>query len=158
MKMVEKAVVNASLVTIALVFLGFSILILAHHNENLGKHVTFPGRFLGISDVMRMAYKVLTFPGFKAGIERFETQNKRMEIFERNSEEVNELFHSNIQFGFLLILFFCGLFSSSQSRVVQPTHSRKSEKYQKNKRKYKNRKKIKKRRMYLKTTRRWKKR
>ena len=151
-KMVEKAVVNASILTVTLAFLGFSILTLASNYENtsFAEQVSFLDRLTRFSDFFQMAYQRL----FESMGKGFEKLDKRTERFERLSIDGRreELVSPHFQLAFVLLLFVCGLLSSPDSRVMKEMRKNKTGgNVKKSKWRRKNRKKMKKRRIALKT-------
>ncbi len=151
-KMVEKAVVNASILTVTLAFLGFSILTLAYNYENtsFAEQVSFLDRLTRFSDFFLMAYQRI-FESMGKGLEKLD---KRTERFERLSIDGRreELVSPHFQLAFVLLLFVCGLLSSPDSRVMKGMRKSKTGgNVKKSKWRRKNRKKMKKRRIAVNT-------
>jgi hypothetical protein len=164
--MIEKAVVNASMLTVTLAIVGFGILTLAHHYENdFGEQFPFLERFVGFSDSYQMAYQTFALRFLETVSKGLEKLDKRVERFERlsiegrDTKECKDIVSPNYPMAFVLFLFVCGLFSASQGCVVKEMQKNKTGKNKKkNKWRNKNRKKMRKRRIALKTTKRSKKR
>ena len=146
LNMVEKAVVKASLLTITLTFLGFSLLTFVHLHENpsFAEQFFFLERSTSFSDFTRTVYGWFA-SGFLATTRReIENLDKRVGKLERITADEwrSETVSKNCQLAFILSLFLCGLFSSpSQSCASKGMHKDNTgQKQKKNKRRNKKRK------------------
>lgn len=153
--MVEKAVVKASLLTITLVLLGFSLLIIANlcGNPSSGEQFSFLERSTKFS---RIANGWIA-PRLLATISK--EMDKRVGKFERFSagEWSNETVSQNVQLVFILSLFLCGLFSNPSQRCASKRMHNTRQKQKKTKRRNKRRKKNRGRTSSLRTIKRGKK-
>ena len=139
LNMVEKAVVNASLLTIALVLLGFSLLIIAHlcRNPSSGEQFCF---LEGSTKFSRIANGWFA-PRLLATISKeMDRQVGKLERFSAD-EWSNEIVPQNVQLVFILSLFLCGLFSNPSRRCASKGMYNTRQKQKKTKRRNKSRKK-----------------
>lgn len=144
--MFEREVISASLLTITLTLLGFSLLTFVHLYENpsFGEQFSFVERSAS-SDFTQVATEWFA-ARFLANVSKeIENLDKRVGKFERFSADEwrSETVSKNCQLVFILSLFLCGLFSSpSQSCASRGMHKENiGQKQKKNKRRNKKRKK-----------------
>ena len=126
--MVETAVINASILTVTLTFVGFSILTLAHRYDNVSflEQCHFPEKLVGF--FYHMAYWRFALEPFENMSERFKITDKQLERHETPlvDKRRQEMVWPNFHLAFLLLLFTCGFFSSptSQEHVGKETKPR----------------------------------